>query len=186
MDVALTFLGSPYAYTWAHFFPKKFDYFFDELVFNQTNNKWVEDYILIMRKLQRQRPRAQLLIKSPGDTARIKVLIKAFPDAKFIFLTRDKNETIRSNEYLWEVIQKNYSYQLIDDERIHSIINKTYAQLIDHFHQQKNCIPESQLYTINLTELKNNPGDALERIYLHFNFGTVPSSVTQFLQKKCF
>ena len=186
LDVALTFLGSPSAYTWAHFFPKKFDYFFDELVFNQTNKKWVEDYILIMRKLQRQRPGAQLLIKSPGDTARINVLIQAFPDAKFIFLTRDENETIRSNEYLWEVIQKNYSYQLIDEERIQTIISKTYVRLLDHFHQHKNCIPESQLYTLNLTELKDNPGDALERIYSHFNFGTVPSSVTQFLQKNAF
>lgn len=181
LDVALTLLGSSKAYTWGHLFPRKFPVFYQRLILDESNHDWIKDYQIILSNLQQQAPNATLVLKSPGDTARISRLIRAFPEARFIYMHREKSATLASNEYLWNVLQRHYGFQRIGQEKVSALIDSTHASLLKAYEVQKAEIPLNQRIEIALEHLQEKPLVALQQVYDHFGFGPLPAEVVDFI-----
>lgn len=173
LDVSLLFLGSPYAYTWAHLFPRKFDDLLQNTLWDTTQKAWLKDYLLVMHSLQSQRPNARLILKSPGDTARLEALYLAFPKAQFIYLHRSENDSLHSTAYLWQQIERYYGFQRWENPN--RSVRETYHALLQAYRTQKSCIPPEQRIEIPFEALHDHPISTLEKIYQHFDLGELPA-----------
>lgn len=109
----------------------------------------------------------QIVLKSPTHTARINLLLEMFPDAKFIHVIRHPYDVFPSNIRLWRDAFSFSFLQRVSSEHIVEMVLSTYEQLYQNYHNEKNNIPEKNLFEIKFEEIEKDPVKSLERIYDH-------------------
>jgi hypothetical protein len=187
MEAALCSLANSTSYTWGHIFPKAFNKTAKKRIYNLTSdnaNKWVEDYDYLIRKIALKSGNKQVVVKSPGDTARIKFLFQKYPNAKFIYINRDPIKVFFSNQYLWKAIQKENSVQVLPQHQIDKLIFQNYKFLLLAYNEQKKHIPSNQLFELNYNHLNNNPKAIIQNIYQQLEIKDYPDKeISSFLNK---
>jgi hypothetical protein len=174
LESAMCGFCSPHSYAWGHIFPKNCMYWMNKYIFHPKKNDledWLDDYEFLIKKFSYASVRKIMIVKSPGDTARILALSKRFPNSKFIHISRNKKEVITSTSYFWEVIQKEISFQKINQEEINQIIDSTYEDLIKKFNDQKHKV-HNRLIEIEFEKLIKNPIEEISKIYSIYDLGT--------------
>ena len=177
LDLALCSICSKNSYSWGHILPKSFSKRVDKQILlrdEQVANSWIEEYDYMIRKLSYWSKGRRVLVKSPGDTARITHLLKKYPEAKFIFIHRDPISVYHSSTYLWKTIQRHLSIHEVQKEEIHDLILSTYQLLLSNYLKQRSEIPESQLVEVHYARLKQDPFGVMEKIYSTLELGTPP------------
>ena len=177
LDSGLCSSSSFYGYTWAHIFPRRFREIMDHLVFDiepDVSQYWLNDLDFQIKKLSYRNKNRQVIVKSPGDTARVRLLLQKYPKAKFIYIDRDPYEVFRSTQYLWSVIQKQNSFQIISKDDIDQAIIETYKKLILAYRDQKDLVPTNQLIEISMTDLQRSPLECLKLVYGRLELGPLP------------
>ena len=177
LDLALCSMCSKNSYSWGHILPKSFSKRVDKQILlrdEQVANSWIEEYDYMIRKLSYWSKGRRVLVKSPGDTARITHLLKKYPEAKFIFIHRDPISVYHSSTYLWKTIQRHLSIHEVQKEEIHDLILSTYQLLLSNYLKQRSEIPESQLVEVHYARLKQDPFGEMEKIYSTLELGTPP------------
>lgn len=183
-DTALCSIGSTHAYTWAHFFPQRYHIWMQEQVFNDGGNLNLSDYDYLIRKLSFKENNKRIIVKSPGDTARIQALLQMYPNASFIYLCRDSYEVYNSTIYLWEVIQTENSLQHLTKEAVSELILRTYSQVIKNYEQGKYFIPKGRLFEVSFEELHENSENVLRSAYQQLSLGEFhPEYFKEFLSQ---
>ncbi len=179
LDTGLCSACSAYSYTWGHLFPKYFEKWMKERVLLEDEAAaagWITEYDFHIRKLSYWSKNKRLIVKSPGDTARLKHLIKKYPGALFIYIHREPFEVFHSNQYLWSVIQKQNSLQKITQERINSLIISTYELLLRNYLHQRDLLPASQRIEVRFSDLRDEPMREVRKIYLALGLGKLPEA----------
>jgi hypothetical protein len=174
LESAMCGFCSLHSYAWGHIFPKNSMYWLNKYIFHPKKNDledWLDDYEFLIKKFSYASGGKIMIVKSPGDTARILALSKRFPNSKFIHISRNKKEVITSTSYFWEVIQKEISFQKINQEEINQIIDSTYEDLIKKFNDQKHKVHNS-LIEIEFEKLIKNPIEEISKIYSIYDLGT--------------
>ena len=174
LESAMCGFCSLHSYAWGHIFPKNCMYWMNKYLFDPKKNNlenWLDDYEFLIKKFSYASGGKIMIVKSPGDTARILALSKRFPNSKFIHISRNKKEVITSTSYFWEVIQKEISFQKINQEEINQIIDSTYEDLIKKFNDQKHKVHNS-LIEIEFEKLIKNPIEEISKIYSIYDLGT--------------
>jgi hypothetical protein len=169
-DGAMTTSLNPRGAAWGHFFPEimmeQFQkYVLFENIPDSEREAWTNDYLFLLKKISLASGGKQLLLKSPPNTARVKLLLSVFPNARFVFLHRNPYEVYTSNQQFWKVVNRIYvlgKYKSVD---INAIILDTYAGMMDRYLQDKHLIPEGQLIEIPYSELIQNPMENMQNIY---------------------
>ena len=119
LDLAVCINCSEYSYSWGHIFPRRFEHWFNRNVLSSSEDKrWIEDYDFMIRKLSHHSGGKRVIVKSPGDCARVQQLLSRYPAAKFVYIHRDPIAVFHSNRYLWKVVQRENSLQRIDQAEI--------------------------------------------------------------------
>ena len=172
-DVALCSQLNGCSYTWGHIFPKRFDQWMKEGVL-EPDPSWLDPYDLFIRKLSRASGGRRLVIKSPGDTARIALLASRYPKALFIYIHRDPIAVFHSNLYFWQVILREYSLHKLIDPEVEDIIIRTYPKVLQCYLDQRELIPESRRFELSYEALRDAPREEVARLYAHFELGEVP------------
>lgn len=170
-DTALCSMGSKHAYTWGHLFPKQYKRWMNEQVFASGNTLDLSDYAYLIRKLSWQAKGKRIIVKSPGDTARIQALLNFYPNASFIYLTRDSFDVYHSSMYLWEAIQRENSLQHLSKEEISELVLWTYPRVMKKYEEEKSYIPEGQLFEIAFEDLLQHTENVLRNAYEHLSLG---------------
>ena len=177
LDLALCAICSKHSYSWGHILPKSFATRVDRQILfedDQIADSWLEDYDYMIRKLSYRSGGRRVLVKSPGDTARISHIRRKYPEAKFIFIHRDPVSVYHSSEYLWETIQRHLSLHEIQKTEIQDLILNTYQRLLSRYLKQRNEIPNEQLVEISHRDLQQDPLGEIRKIYSKFELGTPP------------
>ena len=161
---------------WGYFFPKKMIEYFNEFVLfkdipSSEIEKWKRDYIFLLKKISLANNNKQLVLKSPPNTARIKLLLSVFPNAKFIFIHRNPIQVYSSNKRFLKVSQAIYAIGSSRSVDFNSIILETYSKTIDRFLKEKSLIPHGQLIEIAYDDFVKKPlklmKDAYEKLNLN-------------------
>jgi hypothetical protein len=177
MESAMCSGLSKYSYTWGHIFPKRYWFWFEKMIeledMNDING-WLDDYDYLIRKISYSSGGKRVVVKSPGDTGRAKYLMKKYPNAKFIFINREPISVYHSTMYFWNIIQKEVSFQHVNNNQLHQFCINSYVHLLNNYNSFREEIPSNQLFELNFQDLISDPIFVLKSLYSHLDMGEFP------------
>lgn len=106
-----------------------------------------------------------LLFKGPDQTAKIRLLLELFPDARFIHIHRDPYEVFRSTMNMEKKTIPLYAYQKTDYKYLEDFVLWRYSEMYDAFLEDIKLIPDGQFTQISYEELDKNPLETIGKVY---------------------
>ena len=101
--------GTPYlTHAWPRLGPADTDYLDFKGVPEPEKKKWADAYMWFYRRLALKHDGKRLVMKTPANAARLKLLTKLFPDARYVYLARNPLNVFPSTVKLWRAL---YSVQ---------------------------------------------------------------------------
>lgn len=146
--------------------------------------EWRDALMLLLKKLtlKYQRP---LVLKSPPHTARIRLLLEMFPDAKFIHIHREPYTVFQSSRKTFLVNLDFHRLQRMRSDDIDDWIIAQYRRIYDAYFEERSLIPVGQFHEIGFEELEANPLDELRKTYDALNlpdYSRVEPALKQYLE----
>src|SRR3954447_21952692 len=158
-------LRSPFL-TWV--FPRDAEEYHKYLTFRGVADRdvaeWTAALTLFYRKLTWKYDRP-LLLKSPPHTARIKLLLAMFPDARFVHIYRDPYAVFRSTQRQTRVSLRTMGLQHLDEKYIDELVIRRFTIMYDAFFEERSSIPEGRLHELSFEDLEKDPVGQVKRIY---------------------
>ncbi|GAO41456.1 sulfotransferase family protein [Flavihumibacter petaseus] len=169
-DGTMTTAVNPRGAQWGYFFPEKMkDHFNRYVLFDDVTETeqqaWTKDFLFLLKKISLSGKGRQLVLKSPPNTARIKLLLSLFPNAKFIFIHRHPVDVYLSNKRFWKVTHRIYALGRIPEMGVNQVILDTYSRMMDRYLEEKSLVPSGQLVEIPYDNLVREPVDTMRAIY---------------------
>ncbi len=151
--------------SWA--FPQRASHYDRYLTFENVRDdevqRWKAALVAFTRKLT-WKYRKQLVLKSPPHTARIRLLLEVFPNAKFVHIRRDPYAVIRSTVRMTEQIIDYIGLQRPSADVEQRTIRQ-YREVYDAFFEQKALIPAGRLYELRYEDLESDPVGQMRACY---------------------
>lgn len=110
-----------------------------------------------------------LLLKSPEHTARIKILLNIFPNAKFIHLHRNPLDVFQSTKHLFDKVIRPSYYHKVDDEHLTNRIISVYRKMYDSFFEDIKLLNKNNFIDISYENLIEAPVEVIRNIYTQLN-----------------
>lgn len=156
---------SPYlAYT----FPRQWDDYDRFLTLSDVSAaeiaRWVRAFRGYVRKLRIVHAKP-LILKSPPHTARVRRILEAFPDARFLHIHRNPYEVFQSTRHMLSIGPPAMQLQQFDFATVDEIILRRYAAMHDAYLEQRSDIPKGRLCEISFEVLRSAPLDTIKRVY---------------------
>lgn len=169
-DTALLNMGSRNSAYWSYALPQKaISIFSNTMYFNAGNSggekKFIRDYLYLLKKISLKFQNKRLLLKSPPNTTRIRLLLETFPGAKFIYINRHPVHLYYSHRKLWNSCLKRYALQKISPQELDTIIIQTMKNIFLQYDKDKTLLNKANLYEIDYDELQKDPIAVIKEIY---------------------
>ncbi len=176
-----------FSYYYLFYFPKEYHeiaerFLFVEHITDEEKSQFAKNYLRFIKQTMINTGGSRYISKNPPNTARIPILLTMFPDAKFIYLSRDPYETLVSTFRFCKAFLKTLQLQEVSYAELWKIIMNTYRSLIERYQKYKTLIPENQLIEIQYTDLIKNPEHIVHRIFDRF-FPEQDSEKEKIIQK---
>ena len=129
-EFAMASIG-PESLVAGYLFPQHFIENFKKHVLFDNNelkpeNNWKQNFDYFLRKISYSEPGKTLLLKSPGNTGRIKQILSLYPDAKFIHISRNPFDVYQSNVHLYKKLLPLISLQKIQTDEVERFVLESY------------------------------------------------------------
>jgi hypothetical protein len=144
-------------------------------------DRWVRSFSYFIWKIRirdllqnkaRNTPK-QLVLKSPCHTGRVRLLLKLFPNAKFVFIHRNPYEVFLSGAHLASTTYGWMFLQSPTDQELQEYILKQgeilYNEYID-CRKDTSLLHEGNCVEIGFEQLTKNPFENMKEIYSRFGF----------------
>ena len=125
---------------------------------------WQEAFRLFMKKLSFSKGK-RIVLKSPPNLGRIPILLKMFPGAKFVHITRNPYVVYQSFQKNWRRGHALSHLQKPDPLVIDDIILSWYTDLFALFERDRRLIPPGDLHELRFEDLEKSPRECLARLY---------------------
>jgi len=151
---------------WA--FPKNEEYYekfstFSEVSENKRES-WKMSFHFFMQKLTFLHKK-QLLLKSPLNTGRIKLLLELYPNAKFINIHRNPYTVFQSTINMYKTAVNESAFHKRDLNTIPDLIFQRYTEMYDAFFAHIKTIPTGNYVDIAFEDLEKDPQETVKHIY---------------------
>lgn len=180
---ATTSMGS-YHSLW---FPHNEGYFEKYNLFEKITSheikEWKRVYYHLLQKIVLFTGKERLVLKNPPNTARIKVLLEMFPQAKFVNIYRNPYDVFLSMKNMYEKsICPLFLQEMIDSE-INEKIFSNYEKVIKKYIAEVNLIPKENFINLRYEDLELDPLTKMKEIYqtLGLDFNSAQMSVLDYL-----
>jgi omega-hydroxy-beta-dihydromenaquinone-9 sulfotransferase len=126
--------------------------------------EWKTALGFLIKKLS-YKYRKPLVLKSPGHTCRIRILLELFPDARFVHIHRDPYAVFQSSEHTahrvapWVALQRP-DFGDLDDRTI-----RQYREVYDAFFEERNLIPAGSFAEVAFEDVERDPVGQMQAIY---------------------
>jgi hypothetical protein len=107
----------------------------------------------------------QLLLKNPVNTARLRLLVPLFPDAKFIHIHRSPYDVYPSAVHSFRQLLQILSLQNLQCLDLGEIVLQIYEKIMRRFLADKPLIPPGNLVELRYEDLERNAETDVKRIY---------------------
>ncbi len=154
-------------------FPRRRDHYSRYLTLTDISAEelqtWKDTFLTFLKKMSLIDPRPMLL-KSPPHTARVALLAKMFPKAKFIHIVRNPYRVYQS---MWGLYDNYIALQHLQEaakELIRDNMLKNYHQMFSSLNQDRKNIPDNRFITVRYEDLIQDPRQELSTIYEQLQF----------------
>ena len=161
---------SPYSFYNGWCFPQKMEFYYKFVCMDNVSERaideWKKIYLYYLKKLTLYHKGKQLVLKNPSNTARIKLLLDQFPEAKFVHIYRNPYHTFLSMKRDTEAEMALYCMQKPKEERIiEKAMVDLYNKMFVKYFKEKNLIPKGNLVEVKYEDFIEKPLNEIERIY---------------------
>jgi len=176
---------SPYSFYHGWCFPKNMEFYYKfvcmEDVSKSAIEKWKEVYMYFLKKLTIWEEDKRLVLKNPPNTARIKLLLELFPEAKFIHIYRNPYHVFLSMKRNIEKEMTLYTLQSIPKwEVFEKAMVDMYKKIFKKYFEEMKLIPEGNLVEVSYEEFIANPLHEMEIIYKNLGLFGFENSKNKF------
>jgi hypothetical protein len=166
LALELMCLRSPYL-GWA--FPRLEAHFRRYLSFADVCDEGQQDFeralLLFVRKLSYYY-RRPLVLKSPGHTARLPLLMRAFPKARYVMLTRDPYEVFQSSLHTYRSWKEAFAFlQRANEGGLEERVLSLYEDMYEQFFAHEASLPPERYYVLRFEDLKADPIYEMRKLY---------------------
>jgi omega-hydroxy-beta-dihydromenaquinone-9 sulfotransferase len=145
--------------------------------------EWKSALAGLVRKLSFRHGRP-LVLKSPGHTCRIRLLLDLFPGAKFVHIHRNPYDVFRSTRHLVRTVPPWWALQRPDDNDLEERSLRQYREVYDVFFEERGLIPKGRFHEIGFEALEADPIGQVRGIYEALalpEFGHVEPALRRYL-----
>jgi hypothetical protein len=129
-------------------------------------------YEYIVRKMSyAEQGKKRILFKNPASTARIPMLKKIFPEAKFVHIVRDPYAVYGSMGKLWDRLTDAFSWQDRKGVDYEKATREIYAATNQRYLRDRELLSAGDLCEVRFEDLAKNPKAVVEKIYRELNIG---------------
>lgn len=149
-------------------FPERVDYYDRFLTLRGIPDahlqRWCEGLMTFLRKLTLKH-RRPLVLKSPPHTARIRVLLAMFPDAKFIHIHREPYAVFQSTVRMLTDSSRRQRLQRLRGDTVEHRVLRWYRLMYDAFFDERALIPEGRFHEVRFGDLERDIVGVLRHSY---------------------
>lgn len=148
-------------------FPRRADHYDRYLSFREAMpaeaEEWKRALVWFLKKatLKLGRP---LVLKSPPHTARVRLLLELFPDARFVHICRNPYAVFQSTRHLLDTLAPLHTLQRPPFNTDQEILRR-YNRMYDSYFEDRSFIPEGQLHELRYEEVARDPVTQLAALY---------------------
>ncbi|MEX2200101.1 MAG: sulfotransferase [Dongiaceae bacterium] len=157
---------SPYM---GHSFPQRWSHYMRYLDFRDVDDeeiqRWKRCFLRYTRRLTLHRGGRRLILKSPPHTARIRLLLELFPDARFIHIHRDPYRVFQSSLHILTEGLPLAKMQSGDLPAPEEFVIERYNRLHDAYFDARDYVPKGHLIEIGFGDLQREPIETMTRLY---------------------
>jgi hypothetical protein len=170
---------------WA--FPSRADHYGRYLTLRGASSgdvaEWKAALDWLVRKLSFKHGKP-LILKSPGHTCRIRLLLELFPEARFVHIHRNPYDVFRSTQYWIQAGTPVWALQRADPRDLEERAHRQYREVYDAFFEERGLIPKGHFHEIGFEALEADPLGQVRSIYEALalpNFGHVEPALRNYL-----
>jgi len=148
-------------------FPERRDYYDRYLTFRGVTDSeiavWEEAFRFFLKKLtwKYERP---IILKSPPHTARIRLLLRMFPEAKFVHIHRNPYTVFHSSKKMFS-ININMNRLQASPSDLDEWIFRQYRQMYEAFFEDRNLIGKGNYHEVRFEDLERDPIGQMRKLY---------------------
>lgn len=161
---------SPYSYYHGWCFPRNMD-FYSRLVCMDEVPEWMVEewkrlYLYLLRKATFVNGGKRLVLKNQSNTARVKLLLDLFPDAKFVHIYRNPYHVYFSMMRFMRMVIPLYCLQCPPPlEQVEDSMMDLYADMYRRYFRERELVPDGNLVEVCYEDFSDSPLDGVRRIY---------------------
>jgi len=166
-------LGSPYVtLAWPRHGPRDMDYLDLSGLGAEAKRDWERGLLWFMKRLY-YKQKKRLVLKSPAHTARIRTLIRLFPEARFVHISRHPLAIVPSGLRLWKALAsvQGLHNPVGDEPWLREFVLSVFERVYRAYEADKGLIPPGHLVEIAFEDLVADPKRVMKDIYAKLNLG---------------
>jgi len=133
--------------------------------------EWKRTFRRFVQALTLRDPR-RLVLKSPPHTARIRVLLELFPDARFVHIKRDPYVLFASTVNLWRSMGKKHGFQTPrNGPALEEKVLREFRVIYERLEEGKMLIPPGRFCEVRYEELTKDLVGGVRRVYEGLGLG---------------
>lgn len=154
-------------------FPRRAEHYLKYLTFRDVPRTeiehWQEQFLWFCKKLTLKYKRA-LLLKSPPHTARIRLLLEMFPEARFVHIHRNPYDVFQSQRHYFDTAMWYTYLQKPDPASVDDGIVSRYTAMYDAYFEDLPLIPADRFCEVRFEDLERDPVGQIRTIYDKLSF----------------
>ncbi|HWU88070.1 MAG TPA: sulfotransferase [Kofleriaceae bacterium] len=168
-EIAMAVMA-PGSFWHGYYFTDSMDEYFDRYVMFEgldadLLSEWKHAYLWLIKKLTLRYGGKRLVLKNPANTARVRMLLELFPDARFVHIYRDPYDVYLSRMSQFESAVKWKALHRISREQWEERCFRYYRALMDRLIEETPDIPPGRYTELSFESLRSDPLNKLESIY---------------------
>lgn len=147
--------------------------------------EWERVYLEVLRKATVVCEGRRLVLKTPANLGRTPLLLRLFPDAKFVFVVRNPYVVYLSAMKLYRTMIPLYQLQPVDWDEIQASVLANYADMTRRYMRDRDSIPAGSLVEVRFEDIEADAIGSLERIYSELalpNWGHARQPIAEYLR----
>ena len=126
--------------------------------------EWKSALTWLVRKVSFKQGKP-LILKSPGHTCRIRLLLELFPEARFVHIHRNPYDVFRSTQHWMRTGSPVWRLQRADFRDLAERTLRQYREVYDVFFEERGLIPKGRFHEIGFEALEADPIGQVRGVY---------------------